>query len=100
MEALEADGTTTGAEDLKWRTQRNAINPYAKQKISARESGEPAECRSIECKRSESGSESGSESESGSASESGSESESESASESASGSENANELKLKGRDNE
>jgi hypothetical protein len=42
------------------------------------------ECRSIECKRSESGS--------------GSESESESESES--GSENANELKLKGRDYE
>jgi hypothetical protein len=44
------------------------------------------ECRSIECKRSESGSES--------------ESKSESASESESGSENANELKLKGRDYE
>ena len=42
MEALEADGTTTGAEDLTWKTQRNAINPYAKRKISARESGEPA----------------------------------------------------------
>ncbi len=33
MEALETDGTTTGAEDLTWRTQRNAISPYAKQKF-------------------------------------------------------------------
>jgi hypothetical protein len=31
VEALETDGTTTGAEDLRWRTQHNAINPYAKQ---------------------------------------------------------------------
>jgi hypothetical protein len=27
VEALETDGTTTGAEDLTWRTQHNAINP-------------------------------------------------------------------------
>ncbi len=31
MEALEAAGTATGAEDLKQKEQRNAINPYAKQ---------------------------------------------------------------------
>ncbi len=43
MEVLETDGTTTGAEDLKWRKQHNAINPYAKQKNSAQESGEPAQ---------------------------------------------------------
>jgi hypothetical protein len=86
MEALEADGTTTGAEDLTWRTQRNAINPYAKQKFPHERAESRPECRSIECKRSESGSES--------------ESKSESASESESGSENANELKLKGRDYE
>ena len=62
MEALETDGTTTGAEDLTWRKQRNAINPYAKQKISARERAESRpECQSIECKRSESESESESE---------------------------------------
>ena len=54
------------------------------------------ECRSIECKRSESGSESESESKS----ECASESKSVSASESESGSENANELKLQGRDYE
>jgi hypothetical protein len=73
MEALETDGTTTGAEDLTWRTQRNAINPYAKTKnFRTRE----WRAGSIECKRSES--------------ERGSESESESASESESESENAN----------
>jgi hypothetical protein len=31
VEALETDGNTTGAEDLTWRKQHNAINPYAKQ---------------------------------------------------------------------
>ena len=31
MEALETAGTATGTEDLMWREQHNAINPYAKQ---------------------------------------------------------------------
>ncbi len=37
MEALETDGTTTGAEDLTSRKQHDAINPYAKQTFRARE---------------------------------------------------------------
>ncbi len=58
MEALETDGTTTGAEDLTWRKQHNAINTYAKQ-IFPRERAESLpECQSIECKRSESENES------------------------------------------
>ncbi len=57
MEALETDGTTTGAEDLTWRKQRNAINPYAKQNFSREREDSQPECQSIECKRSESESE-------------------------------------------
>jgi hypothetical protein len=62
VEALETDGTTTGAEDLTWRKQRNAINPYAKQKFPRERAESRPECQSIECKRSESESESESES--------------------------------------
>jgi hypothetical protein len=31
VEALEAAGAATGAEDLKWNRQRDAIDPYAGQ---------------------------------------------------------------------
>jgi hypothetical protein len=31
MDALETAGAATGAEDLMWREQHDAINPYAKQ---------------------------------------------------------------------
>ncbi len=69
MEALETDGPTTGAEDLTWRKQHNAINPYAKQKIPHERAKSRPECQSIECKRSKSESESESKSESESESE-------------------------------
>ncbi len=69
MEALGTDGTTTGTEDLTWRKQRNAINPYAKQKFPRERAESRPECQSIECKRSKSESEIEIESESESESE-------------------------------
>ena len=54
VEALEANGTTTGADNLTWREQHNAINPYAKQTFfRTREWRTGPVCKSIECKWSE-----------------------------------------------